>query len=509
MSSAAAMARRADGDPGPQEPGWADDDPGIHHRSGTPPIGRDDPEAEECIAGLILSGGRAAFARLEAAGITTDSFNRPAPRAVWVAAADVYAAGNEINHQVVENELKRKGELEAIGGPQIVLSIWAASPLASGVDYFVDGLLRFTARRRLEIALREGHDALVAGRDPGEVADRVRSATADLHGSADAHALTLRAGLLSIDQLAGLPQPDPLIEDVLWSNTLACIFGKPGSAKTFVALDWALSIATGTRWQGIHVTQAAVLWVAAEGAEGLHKRIWAWQVEHQTHVISEQQLVVYPQPVNLFDPKQAAALARLVAEQGYGLVVIDTLARSSLGAEENSAKDMGQVVEAAESIRRASAAAVLLVHHTARNGDSPRGSSAIDGATYTLWKTELEGDEVKVTNEKAKETARTSSLRLQLVPRLDSVVLHRATPSAEGLTEGPRQMLRLLAEIADENGIPDGVWKRSCEKDAIAERSFYRWKKDLEAQGFTANVGTGKAKRWVLTDLGQQAAEAT
>jgi len=389
-----------------------------------------------------------------------------------------------------------------------VVAIESANVICGDAPYLAERVKEYAHRRRLlhearslEAIARSGSDNLYA--TVAAARDRLAVVGCDEPGAARAEGI--RSGLLSVEQLAGLPQPDPLVEDVIYSNSLVCIYGKPGSGKTFVALDWALSVATSTRWQGLAVTAARVLWVAAEGAEGLHKRIWAWMVEHQTPKIPPEQLVVYPAPINLFDPKQAAGLAALVADEGYGLVVIDTLARSSLGAEENSAKDMGLVVEAAESIRRASRAAVLLVHHTARNGENPRGSSAIDGAAYTLWKTELEGTEVKLVNEKAKESARTSTLRLELVPRLDSVVLHRATSTAAGLTEGRRQMLSLLAEIADASGVPAGVWKRSCEKDGLAERSFYRWTKDLSEFGLIANVGSDRAKRWTLTDLGTAA----
>lgn len=460
-------------------------------------------QAEESLLGAVMARRDSHTAAL-AAGITAASFLNPSHRRTWQATTDLYVADKPVDARLVAAELGRSGDLVAVGGPGTVLSYTVTAALPGTLQGYIDVVKAAALRRHLEASLKTGQDQLAAGGIPSEVATQLTAdlSSLDLERPTEALADGLRSGLLSIEQLADLPQPDPLVEDVLFSNALGVIFGKPGSAKTFAALDWALSVATGTRWQGLHVTQARVLWVAAEGAEGLHKRIWAWICDHQQGEIPPGQLVVYPAPINLFDPRQAAALASLAAEDGFGLVVIDTLARSSLGAEENSAKDMGLVVEAAESIRRASRAAVLLVHHTARNGDNPRGSSAIDGAAHTLWRTELEGDEVRLTNEKAKESARTSSIRLQLVPRVNSVVLHRATGSAEGLTDGPRQLLRVLGEIADESGAAAGVWQRSAVSDGVAERSFFRWLKGLAEQGFIANVGTEKQKRWALTDLG-------
>ncbi|HEY6924946.1 MAG TPA: AAA family ATPase, partial [Steroidobacteraceae bacterium] len=67
-------------------------------------------------------------------------------------------------------------------------------------------------------------------------------------------------------------------------------------------------------------------------------------------------------------------------------VVIDTQARVTVGMEENSAKEMGVFIEAAERIRQATGACVGVVHHTGRAGGDARGSSAIDGAQSTELK---------------------------------------------------------------------------------------------------------------------------
>lgn len=66
------------------------------------------------------------------------------------------------------------------------------------------------------------------------------------------------------------------------------------------------------------------------------------------------------------------------------LVVIDTLARATAGADENSVKDMGRAVAASDAIREQSGASVLLVHHTGKDGLNYRGSSAIEGAADAM-----------------------------------------------------------------------------------------------------------------------------
>ena len=84
----------------------------------------------------------------------------------------------------------------------------------------------------------------------------------------------------------------------------------------------------------------------------------------------------------------SARLAELVTDSGYGLVVLDTLARCMVGADENSAKDCGEVVDALVRLREHTAGGrgvILGVHHTGKDGKTFRGSSVFEaGAAAAL-----------------------------------------------------------------------------------------------------------------------------
>ena len=58
------------------------------------------------------------------------------------------------------------------------------------------------------------------------------------------------------------------------------------------------------------------------------------------------------------------------------LPIFGLLARVAVGKDENSARDMGEIVAAAEALRRSFDASILLIHHTRKDGGSERGSSA-------------------------------------------------------------------------------------------------------------------------------------
>lgn len=195
----------------------------------------------------------------------------------------------------------------------------------------------------------------------------------------------LRARTLDLEQLAGLPPPTPLIEGVLDEQTLAVLSGQFGTFKTFIALDWLLCVATGTPWLGHRVPNARpVRLVVGEGVSGVHARVRAWEKGKGVTVPREMFRVVRG-AVNLGVPEQVMAVAELARENGEAIIAFDTLARCSVGLEENKASDQARVTDAAGWIREHAGATTLLLHHAGHGNERARGSSAIEDNADTSW----------------------------------------------------------------------------------------------------------------------------
>ena len=79
-----------------------------------------------------------------------------------------------------------------------------------------------------------------------------------------------------------------------------------------------------------------------------------------------------------------------------------------VGADENSNRDMGIVIEHLEWIRRAVGTAVMPVHHSGKDGKTYRGASALYSAAYASIEIAKDDDVITVTCDKAK-TRRNSS----------------------------------------------------------------------------------------------------
>lgn len=207
--------------------------------------------------------------------------------------------------------------------------------------------------------------------------------------------------LLDRDALDDMPAPRWLIERHLVENSLSVLYGPSNIGKSFAALDMALSVATGLPWHRYgreggfvispHIEDpnargGIVVYLAAEGAFGIAPRVRAWEHYHSRRATN---LYVVPDAVQLMDSGQVVAFIEKVAEGTFAMpkmVVIDTLARCAAGADENSAQDMGKIISHADEIRTRFESNVMLIHHTGKNADQERGSSALRGAADTMIK---------------------------------------------------------------------------------------------------------------------------
>lgn len=70
--------------------------------------------------------------------------------------------------------------------------------------------------------------------------------------------------------------PEYIIDGLFETETLGPLFGDPGCGKLFLAVDIALSVASGVQFHGRDVRQGPVFFIAGEGHNGLARRFAAW-----------------------------------------------------------------------------------------------------------------------------------------------------------------------------------------------------------------------------------------
>ena len=190
----------------------------------------------------------------------------------------------------------------------------------------------------------------------------------------------LLAKMLDRDDLDTLPKPQPLISGLLDKNTEVWLVAPPGGFKSFIGLDWAIHVGMELPWQGQKVSGGLVVYLVAEGSNGIGMRVEAWEKVNGKRSSGVKYL---PQPVQASDDKAWNVLVEACKRLEPVMIVLDTQARITVGMEENSAKEMGVFIDAVAKLREATQACVVVIHHTNADGTKARGSTSLIGAMDT------------------------------------------------------------------------------------------------------------------------------
>lgn len=187
-----------------------------------------------------------------------------------------------------------------------------------------------------------------------------------------------------------LDQPGPehtwLIDDWFTEGEKGLIAGESKSGKSFLSIEAGMCIALGVPFFDNNVKQGLVIYQAGEGARGVKKRLRAYR---EWHKIPADQPVPFVMLQSRIDLKTKADVDKLIREikwiasqypdQVLRAVFIDTLARAQGAADENSGKDIAEILDNVDRLRDACGCAVILVHHMNAAGGKIRGHSSIYG----------------------------------------------------------------------------------------------------------------------------------
>jgi hypothetical protein len=298
--------------------------------------------------------------------------------------------------------------------------------------------------------------------------------------------------LLTRAALRKLPDPEPLIDNVLDQGATALLYGAKSSYKTFIALDWAASVATGRKWQGRNTEKRRVLYVAAEGASGFKGRTDAWETGWQTVIADSGELEILGKPVNLTRPLDVANLADLIGWGGYSFVILDTLARCMVGSDENSAKDCGIVVDAMTRLLGQTPqgrGVILGVHHAGKDGKTFRGSTAFEAGADTVYSSIRDGGVTTLNREKRKDGPEHDRHELKIDPVKGSnsavISVHRGVDKPERADK----LLSIFVHHFSATGASKSELRSVAE---MPEATFFRAVSDLLKSGDIVNEGTEK-----------------
>lgn len=248
--------------------------------------------------------------------------------------------------------------------------------------------------------------------------------------------------LFTPEQIRTRPPKKWIVKNFLGEHDFAMIFGPSGRGKTFVTFDLILSLVSQSRFADyFDITRPAkVLYCTDEGIEGLPARLIAVEQKYGVQASASwlRFCLLVPQlfmdietNTNQFITDVLAAATDFKPD----FVVIDTLFNATVGAKENVADDASIAIHNAKTIRDTLDCGIILLHHSNKAGEWPRGTSAWIGSMDLI----VQIDNNSFSCFKAKDAPSFTSLTFELESTGDSAIVNWA---------GIREPTELLGEAA-------------------------------------------------------------
>jgi len=352
------------------------------------------PTAERVVLGVGLLG--------EAVGqisLTPDDFHIEANRKIWRAILRLWSDGTPIDYLTLGDELERTGDLAAVGGHAYLSSLTDGVPRGLHVAHYAAIVRGRSMDRRLVALASDVATGTLQGASTADTLARLERGVEAIRQMATPEK---QAGPLLLPAhkfIASAPaQIDWLVEGVIQRGANGVIAAAPRSGKSWLSLDLAIGLATGTQWLGFPVPRPIrVALLSREDPQALT----GWRLKHllagrdvradedfgHLYCNSRQQSA----SLALDSPAEMAAITAELQTRRPEMVILDVF-NVLHGADENDQTQMRAVLAA---VSRLSAdldgAAICLVHHfnkgagdgTAAMVNRLRGSSAIAG--WTQW----------------------------------------------------------------------------------------------------------------------------
>jgi hypothetical protein len=193
--------------------------------------------------------------------------------------------------------------------------------------------------------------------------------------------------VVRVDAIATQDAGPAWLIDQLWgAAAVGLIGGHPKCGKTWLGLDLALSVASGTACLGyypVHQPGPVLIYLAEDALAMVRQRVEA-VARHRGLSLDQLDLHVITAPrLRLDDPRDHDRLLRTVQVLGPRLLLLDPLVRLHQ-ANENDAAEMARLLSGLRELQKRFQAAVAVVHHVRKNGGGAQPGQGLRGSS-DLW----------------------------------------------------------------------------------------------------------------------------
>lgn len=288
------------------------------------------------------------------------------------------------------------------------------------------------------------------------------------------------------------PQPPQLIQGLLHQGSKMVLGGGSKSYKTWSLLDLGMSVATGRPWWGFETSQSKVLYINLELAD------WSFKERIDSITASRPEL----SKLEKFDvwnlrghavsfEKMRPKIVQKVGD-GYGLIIIDPIYKVYGSRDENSAGEMGELLNEIECLAVKSSAAVVFGAHFSKGNQAGKESiDRISGSGVFA----RDPDTILVMTKHELEDTYTVDPTLRNLKPIPSFCVQRVHPLMERNDEIDPQKLkqagfktkytteRMMEILGDQSLTTTGWFNQAAHKTGISKRSFLDKLKDLKTDG--------------------------
>jgi len=255
------------------------------------------------------------------------------------------------------------------------------------------------------------------------------------------------------------PQTQWLVEELWTDQAVGILGGEPKCCKSFLALDIAVSVASGAaclRQFPVRRSGPVLLFPAEDSLAVVRQRLEGIAAAAQVGFDSLPVQVITAPSLRLDTESDRQRLAQSVQQQRPALLILDPLIRLHR-VDENDATQIAALLSYLRQLQRQFQLAVLLVHHarkdshSSRPGQALRGSSELHGWGDSNLYLRRKGSQLTLSTEHRAAPSR-DHIPLQLIQSGSVVALKIVDPSSsepQAVASPTERVRQALAQVRE------------------------------------------------------------
>jgi replicative DNA helicase len=361
-----------------------------------------DIEAERAVLASMLLGTEAVGRAIE--GLTDSSvFYRDAHGKIYDAIVALYSRTEPADLITVTEELRKRGDLEMVGGPSGITNVFESATTAENIDAWVRVVAEKSLLRSLIRAARDiQQEAFAHHEEAQEILDRAEQRVFAVTDRRVRKTVTpirdlLKPAFKHIEELAsrsetvtgvasGYPDIDKLTSG-FQGGELIIIGGRPSMGKSAFAVNIAENAAVRTKTQcaifSLEMSEHQLIQrlLASQGGVALHRLRSGRLMKEDWPRLTTAAGLLSSAPIWIDDSPAPTVLEirakcrRLKAEHNLGLVLIDYLQMiRPAGRAENRVQEISQITRALKGLAKELNVPVIALSQLSRASEQRSGS---------------------------------------------------------------------------------------------------------------------------------------